>query len=271
MTGLRSARRGGVASGRRINASGGPVPVTTAFDELGVYRGGSLESRVVQFETAIGRSITGQILDFTGGSGTGGTAWTTRRSQIDSLLDIWVPRCVTAGTNKLLLTLRPWPTSLEGQLAAAAAGDFDAHYVDDADSLVAAGFDATNVTVRLMHEFNGKFYPHSIDPTASGANLNSTDLATNQANHIAAWRNMVDAMRSVVPGLRFCWCPLRGQMTEAEVEGAYPGDAYVDVLGLDAYNWRNGTDNLADRWDVTVAGLSGTIGQQWHRDFSRAS
>ena len=52
---------------------------------------------------------------------------------------------------------------------------------------------------------------------------------------IAAWRHFLDAFRSVSPRFRFDWCPSMGRERYAWEE-AYPGDAYVYVIGVDVYD-----------------------------------
>jgi len=58
---------------------------------------------------------------------------------------------------------------------------------------------------------------------------------------IFAWRHAVDAMRSV-PGqhFRFLWTVFPG--TAAAID-AWPGAAYVDLVGTDIYDWYGGPDN----------------------------
>ena len=81
-----------------------------------------------------------------------------------------------------------------------------------------------NAILRLGWEFNGTWYPWSVtDQTAA-------------ANFAAFFRNIVTTMR-IVPGaaFRFVWNPTAGPEPEP-AENAYPGDAYVDYVGLDLYD-----------------------------------
>lgn len=258
-----------------VNHTEAPPPVgetTTAYDTLGVFRHAS-PSNVTAFESSAGinRTMPGPILGFGGG----GSTWDQRRSTINTTLDTWRPRVVTAGLNQLILSLRPWPDGLGAQLAAMAAGDFDGHYTTDAQSFVARGYNASNLVIRPMWEFNGGFYTWSIKAAGEGgtyAGQNGT--ATVAAQRFRdGWRRMVDRMRAVIPGLTFDWCPLRGQLAPARVEAAYPGDAYVNYIGIDIYNATMGTTDRNLRWTRLVQGgttANASIGFQWNRDFAEA-
>jgi hypothetical protein len=106
-------------------------------------------------------------------------------------------------------------------LEAGAAGEYDKHYRVLAKNLVAQHLE--NSVIRLGWEFNGGWY------------------VWRGSNNPKAWaeyfRHIVTAMRSV-PGadkLTFCWNPLLGWQ-QFPAEQAWPGDTYVDVLGIDAYD-----------------------------------
>jgi hypothetical protein len=258
-----SSNRGRIVVGATpVDPGPGPGETTTAFATLGVFRASNSPTRIAMFESAdgINRNMPGPIVDFAGG---GPNTFAQRRSSINGCLDAWAP-LVVAGTDVLVLSLRPWPTALGGQLAAMAAGDYDAEYTADAQSFLARGYNADNLILRPMWEFNGAFYPHSIVTSVNPGGA---------ADYVTGWRRMVDRIRAVIPGMRFDWCPLRLTLTEAQVEAAYPGDAWVDYIGMDAYNWRSGTDDLALRWTRLVQGGTtpgSLVGLQWHRDYAEA-
>lgn len=110
-------------------------------------------------------------------------------------------------------------------LANGAAGLYDVHFATLAGKLVAKNL-ANNTIVRIGHEFNGNWYPWKV--------LNATD-AVHYANY---WKKIVDAMRAV-PGaenLKFEWCGIAQTSTSYPISQAYPGDAYVDYIGCDAYD-----------------------------------
>jgi beta-mannanase len=73
-----------------------------------------------------------------------------------------------------------------------------------------------------MHEMNGNWYPWG---------------GGDPAVYRAAWVHVCDlfAERGVT-NVRWVWCPLVDDVA-GPFEPYYPGHRYVDVLGLDGYNW----------------------------------
>ena len=88
-----------------------------------------------------------------------------------------------------------------------------------------------------------------------------------QASFVVYWRRIVDAMRSV-PGanFKFDWNPILGG---APVEHLYPGDEYVDIIGLDIYDqiWNASWQDPVSRWQQMLWQPAGLV---WHRDFAMA-
>jgi hypothetical protein len=143
---------------------------------------------------------------------------------------------------------RGMPVSLER----GAKGEYDRHYETLARNLVTAGLG--NSILRLGWEFNGGWYAWR---------------GQGKADAFAEyWRHIVKAMRAV-PGagkLQFCWNPSLGyQGFPAEI--AWPGDEFVDYVGLDVYDdswladtypWPAGTSDadVAERqkkvWDQLI-------------------
>jgi hypothetical protein len=118
-------------------------------------------------------------------------------------------------------------------LAAGADGAYDEHWRRFAKAMIDGG--RPNARIRLGHEFNHTHYPW----TAAGGK---------EASFAAYYRRIVTVMRAV-PGarFRFTWNVLSGVKT-ADVERAYPGDAYVDVIGLDLYDGAGYIKDVNERW-----------------------
>lgn len=140
-------------------------------------------------------------------------------------------------------------------LRATAAGEYDAKYRNAAAYLKRGGF--PDAVVRLGWEFDGTWYPWS----AHG----------NEALFVSAYRHVVDVFRSVSTTFRFDWNGDAG-LLQHETD-AYPGDDYVDIVGLDVYDkglpvsWNPTTKSWADpaaafAWD--------TRNLQFQRDFAVA-
>ena len=100
-----------------------------------------------------------------------------------------------------------------------ALGAYDHHFTRLAQNLVEYGYG--DATIRLGWEMNGNWFAWSgqADP----------------GSFITYWRNAVDAMRAVSgSSFRFDWNPIAGG--SFPVDALYPGDAWVDVIGLDVYD-----------------------------------
>ncbi|MEU9197694.1 glycoside hydrolase family 26 protein [Streptomyces hundungensis] len=105
-------------------------------------------------------------------------------------------------------------------LGQGARGAFDGHFTALAERLVALRLADTNVV--LGWEMNGVTYTHRCAP--------------DPASWRAYWRRVVTAMRSVAgQHFRFDFAPNRGRDAVPWTE-CYPGDAFVDIVGMDSYD-----------------------------------
>ena len=141
-----------------------------------------------------------------------------------------------------------------GTLAAGAAGRYDAEFATLAKTLVSYG--EGDAILRLGWEFNGTWYPWAV--------TNQVDAA----DFAAYFRNIVTAMR-IVPGtsFRFVWNATSGP-TPIAAQDAYPGDAYVDYVGLDLYDQVWGIPlNPALAWPRYVTEANGLT---WLASFATA-
>jgi hypothetical protein len=97
--------------------------------------------------------------------------------------------------------------------------------------------------LRWGHEMNGNWYPWA------GANNGN---AAGPAKYIAAYHHVHDLfVADGATNVAWVWCPL---VTDVPADAwnhwsnYYPGDAYVDWIGLDAYNW--GTSSSCCVWQT---------------------
>ena len=101
-----------------------------------------------------------------------------------------------------------------------------------------------NAYLRLGWEFDGNWFPSWAAQTPAA-----------EANFGGYFDQIVTAMRSV-PGenFKFVWNPDVGAFAEPgyNVTLAYPGNAYVNVIGVDAYDetWAS-PRTPATAWNVT--------------------
>ncbi len=129
-----------------------------------------------------------------------------------------------------------------GTLAQGASGAFNPYYATLAQTLVSGG--QANAYLRLGWEFDGSWMPWT------------ATTSSNEAYFAAYFRQIVTSMRAVAgANFHFVWNPDAGAFTQAgySVAAAYPGDAYVDVIGLDAYDesWAS-PQTPANAWTSTT-------------------
>lgn len=96
------------------------------------------------------------------------------------------------------------------------------------------------VLLRILHEFNGDWYPW-----CTVKNDRKGELVAR------AFRYIHNIFRdNNVSNVRFVWCPNSMSVPQEswnDIMDAYPGDEYVDFVGLDIYNGA-GTDKGANIW-----------------------
>jgi hypothetical protein len=112
-----------------------------------------------------------------------------------------------------------------GTLAAGASGAYDGHFVTLAKTLVAAH--EGDAILRIGWEFDGGIFAWSA--TTPGA----------EASYATYFRRIVTSMKSVAGGrFKFVWNPDAAAFNDGpyDVTAAYPGNAYVDYIGVDAYD-----------------------------------
>ena len=93
--------------------------------------------------------------------------------------------------------------------------------------------------LRPMHEMNSNWYPWA---------LGDSKVNTNTSN-IQAWKHIVNIFRQEgATNAKFVWCINAGNVgAGASFVGAYPGDEYVDYVGVDGYNWGT-TQSWGSTW-----------------------
>ena len=146
------------------------------------------------------------------------------------------------GTRTLLYS---WEPHCDGpddcvSFARVARGDFDAYFQRVADSMLKFPYD---IYVRPWGEMNADWsawQPNSGKPRAG-----------TPEEFIAAWRHVYTLFRQAgVHNLKFIFNPdAAHDATTVPVERIWPGASYVDVLGIDGYNWGLGNEPTKGRWE----------------------
>jgi beta-mannanase len=103
-----------------------------------------------------------------------------------------------------------------------AAGRFDRYMRTAAGQAARWG---RPILVRFAHEMNGDWY-------SWGAHANS------RRTFIRAWRRLVRVFRREgADNVRFVWSPNADSEGLRRIRGLYPGDAWVDWVGLSGFSW----------------------------------
>ncbi|WBB76165.1 glycosyl hydrolase [Micromonospora sp. WMMD1128] len=114
-------------------------------------------------------------------------------------------------------------TQPDYRLARIAAGDFDGYLRSWAEGVRSLGYP---VAIRFAHEMNGDWYPW-----CERANGN------HPGDYVRAWRHVHDVFTAAgATNVTWVWSPnARWDKTTAGLTGLYPGDDYVDWVGVTGY------------------------------------
>lgn len=189
-------------------------------DVLGVYAGAAYPPTIPAFTRAIGVQPH-YAMDFLLGTTwrTITQPWPYRYWKGKGYTMIW-------GVNMLPDTYSPNADAAESGgscfgLTQGANGDFDHYFRTVAQNIVQAGFPVS--VIRFGWEFNLTWAPWAAQGCASA--------------YVKYFRAIVTTMRAV-PGSHFTfeWNPTRGDVGAGALAQYYPGNKYVDDIGLDVYD-----------------------------------
>jgi hypothetical protein len=218
------------------------VPAVAADPLMFVYKGGGCDGkgRLPRYEGVIGRKMYGVTEFFPAES------WQQMQSGAQ-----WALGCWQGSGYRLAVGL---PLIVKGgSLSAAAAGEYDDEFRKIGALLVAKG--QANAIIRLGWEFNGNWYPWSANK--------------DPVSFVGAFRHVVGVLRAT-PGQKFriVWNPASGT-GDALPDQLWPGDGYVDLIGLDFYNqsWRAQDIVATIRWQGY---LTASYGLNWVATFAAA-
>jgi len=133
----------------------------------------------------------------------------------------------------LQITWEPWHFSDPKAVALKdiRSGKYDAYIDSWANSARSFGGE---VWLRFGHEMNGNWYPWTISAQNGDA-----------APYLAAYRRIHDRFRKAgASNVRFIWCFNAESVPQTawnDPKRAYPGDEYVDAIGMDGYNFGDTT------------------------------
>jgi hypothetical protein len=115
-------------------------------------------------------------------------------------------------------------------------GTYNTHYINAAKQLLAYGHG--NAYIRPGWEFQGDWY-------AWGYNYPGQNKTSYCSNYTVAFQQMVKSFRTVSQSFKFIWNPsLSDSSTMPNIGSCYPGDSWVDSIGLDVYDFNY--SNISD-------------------------
>jgi len=141
----------------------------------------------------------------------------------------------SGGTRDVLLS---WDMG-ETRFVEWSSGAHDAYLDQIAEAALAYPYD---VYVRPWPEMNGDW--QTFQPTRAGSKAHGGT----PSQFVAAWRHVVDHLRAAgVDNIRWVFNPTADTYAQTtKVASIWPGARYVDVLGLDGFNW--GKDSRRGSW-----------------------
>jgi beta-mannanase len=146
--------------------------------------------------------------------------------------------------------LQPNDDSDTYTLADCAAGDYNSDFATVASKLISYGF--SGVDVRLGWEMNSNWYTWGLGYDSGGL-----DNIGQEANWIGCYRQAHDAMKAVYPSLTFDWNPTKDSSHNGDSQNAnaeYPGDSYVDTIGVDYYPPSGNATDWSNEYSQTQYG-----------------
>lgn len=142
----------------------------------------------------------------------------------------WAAQDAASRGAALLISWEPWNWEVKSQtqpnyaLDRITAGDYDSYIAAFAADAAATG---RPVYIRFAAEMNGDWHVWS-----TGYNGNEV------GDYAAAYRHVVDVARAAGgTNIKWMFNPIVSYPGSTPLRQLYPGDAYVDWVGLDGYNW----------------------------------
>lgn len=167
------------------------------------------------------------------------TNWADDTTVMDSLFRRQLPAIWNNG-NVPMITWEPFvpPTTPDDIEVRIAQGEFDQYihtwanrlkkFLSGPDGRLGTN-DDRRVYLRLGHEMNGNWYPWS---AAVGGNT--------PADFVAMWfhvKNVFKAKGLKASHVQWVWCVNHNDVGDFAAEEFFPGDAYVDWVAMDVFNW----------------------------------
>jgi hypothetical protein len=120
-----------------------------------------------------------------------------------------------------VFALPPYPSGIGDTIQGCIDGDYNQDWQTFAQTMESSGLAGQGTIIRLGWEMN-----------------QHTDWGT-PSQFAACWRDIVSTVSAIAPGLQWDWNVNRGNsgdMPGSSILSAYPGNAYVNIIGVDSYD-----------------------------------
>jgi beta-mannanase len=199
-----------------------------------------------------------------------GRKWVIDNRFYDDATEFVSPRTEWDKANQVIPLITWMPYGNGNPLVEIIQGVHDAAIQAEAQKAKALG---VQVLMRWGHEMNGNWYPwagyiNGAAGTDGGAEGGADDggvPSAGPAKYVAAWRHVHDIfVQEGATNVLWVWCPNDNDVPDAPWNhwtNYYPGDDYVDWVGIDAYNW--GTSSSCCIWQSFTTLLTGSPYQDY--------
>ncbi|MGC1166120.1 MAG: glycosyl hydrolase [Solirubrobacterales bacterium] len=131
-------------------------------------------------------------------------------------------------------------------LSSIASGAYDSYLHESAGMAKSWG---APLMIRFGHEMNGTWYPWAATSTSS-------------SDFIAAWRHIVSIFRADgASNVKWVWAPNVQEGSKYAIAPSFPGDEWIDYVGLDGYNWGNANGETWQTLESVFASSYATVTQ----------
>ena len=164
-----------------------------------------------------------------------------------------------------MVTWQPWDPAAAGTggkpadqpiyaLQNIIAGNFDTYITTWANDIKAY---AGPVLLRWAQEFNGDYFVWGTVQSALNNNQSDYVAVNTPARYVSAWQHIRGIFNTVgVTNVKWVWCANcffdKGSNANT-LAASYPGDAYVDYVAMDSFNWGRTTGGSSiGVWDYPL-------------------
>jgi len=248
----RKRRRGLIAAAAAIVAV--IVALTWIFAEMasaanlsglpwqsGVYMAGATPATVSSYGTWRGDQV--DVV----------TTWANRATWNDIVNPAFLYQRWQGAPQTMVFGVPMLPEQVSGvTIQACANGAYNSYWKQFGTNISSYGLGKS--IIRLGWEFNGNWYAWT---------------ATDPVSWVKCWQQIVTSARSTAPNLQWDWNVNRGVSPGlADPTQAYPGNAYVDTIGIDSYDqWPPANATNGNGWNTQ---LNGTQGLNYWLNFATA-